>query len=80
MKVLINGVQVDMWDDTIPSRFKPMRATIQFVADFAKTHPDDQDPVAVERLRAAGVKFIPPARTELDADGIEYEAAVGASA
>ena len=75
MNVLINGVKVDMWDDTVPSRFAPMRATIQFVADFARTYPDTQDPVAVERLRAAGVKFIPPKRTELDEAGIKYEAA-----
>ena len=72
--VTINGVTVEMWDDTVSYTFVPMRAEIEFVAAFAKEYPNDQDAVAVERLRVAGVKYLPPKRTELDEAGIEYVA------
>lgn len=68
MDVLINGVQVSMYDDTVPQKMFPLRADLEGYVRFTDTPQE-----AVDRLLAVGLTKVPVLKSELDKLGIEYE-------
>ncbi len=77
-QVRVNGVVVDMFDDTKNHKFFPMRATLQF---FRTSPYANADLEALTRLHEAGVKTLPLVKSEAEAAGIVWEewASPGAS-
>lgn len=67
--VTVGGVEVELFEDTKPSRIAPMKVALGYWAECS----DDFTAEEITRLHLAGIEALPVYETELLAAGIKFE-------